>query len=147
MHYATGKAPGTVDAATGLVKRAAGQAAVTSTGYIGTQRDEGGAAATDYTCVINVEAIDISSNDETYTFRVIGSNAADRSDGQILDMLQLGRAGIVNIETRNTAAGDQAIMQFRTMRNFTMFRYLDLHMQVAGTTPSITFNAYFTKGT
>jgi hypothetical protein len=62
-------------------------------------------------------------------------------------MLQLGRAGIVNIETRNTAAGDQYIMQFRTMRNFTMFRYLDLHMGVAGTTPSITFNAYFTKGT
>ncbi len=147
MTYSTGKAPGTVDAATGLIKRAAIQAAVTATGYIGTQRDEGGAAATDYICVINVEAIDVSSGNETYTFRVVGSNAADRSDGQVLDMAMLGHATTITIETRNTAAADQIIMQFRTQRNFTMFRYLDLHLTVAGTTPSITFNAFFTKGT
>jgi hypothetical protein len=147
MTYSTGKAPGTVDAATGLVKRAAGLAAVTATGYIGTYHDQGAAVATDMACVINVEAIDLTSGNETYTFRIVGSNVADRSDGQVLDMMQLGHAATITIETRNTAVGDQVIMQFRTMRNFTMFRYLDLHQTVGGTTPSITFNAFFTRST
>ena len=133
------------DAATGLIKRATGQAAVTSTGFVGTQWDQNGAAATDFAVVINVTAIDISSGNETYTFRVVGSNAADRSDGQVLDMAMLGHATTITIETRNTAAGDQVVLESRSDKNDVRFRYIDLHLTVAGTTPSITFNAYMTK--
>ncbi len=134
-----------IDAATGLIKRAAAQSAITATAYIGTQHDQGAAAATDMALVINVEAIDVASANETYTFRVVGSNVADRSDGQILGWVQMGHASTLTIETRNTAAGDQFFVEFRTEKNDTAFRYVDLHLLAAGTTPSITFNAYMTK--
>lgn len=134
-----------IDAATGLIKRAPAQAAVTATGYIGTQYDQQAATATDMVALLNVEAIDIASNDEVYTFRIVGSNVADRSDGEVLAVMQLGRAASITIETRNTAAGDRIVIPFRTEKNRTRYRFVDLHLTVAGTTPSITFNAYFSK--
>ncbi len=134
-----------IDSATGLIKRATGQAAVTATGYIGTQYDQQAATATDMVLVLNVEAVDVASANEVYTFRIVGSNVADRSDGEILGMAMLGHAATITIETRNTAGGDRIIIPFRTEENRTRFRYVDLHLTVAGTTPSITFNAYFSK--
>jgi hypothetical protein len=134
-----------IDAATGLIKRAPASAAVTATAYIGTQYDQQAATATDMVCIINVEAVDIASTNEVYTFRIVGSNVADRSDGEVLGMAMLGHAGTITIETRNTAAGDRIIIPFRTEENRTRFRFVDLHLTAAGTTPSITFNAYFSK--
>jgi hypothetical protein len=134
-----------IDAATGLIKRATAQAAVTATGYIGTQYDQQAATATDMVCIINVEAIDITSTNETYTFRIVGSNVADRSDGEVLGMVMLGVAATITIETVNSAAGDRVVLPFRTEEHRRRFRYVDLHLTVAGTTPSITFNAYFSK--
>jgi hypothetical protein len=134
-----------IDAATGLIKRASAQAAVTATGYIGTQYDQQAATATDMVCTINVEAVDIASTNEVYTFRIVGSNATDRSDGEVLGMAILGHAATITIETRNTAAGDRILIYFRTEKNRTRFRYVDLHLTAAGTTPSISFGAYFTK--
>ena len=134
-----------IEAGTGLIKRALGQAAVTSTGYVGTQWDQGGAVFTDMACIITVEAIDIASTNEVYTFRVTGSNAADRSDAQVLGVAQLGHAATISIETRNTVAGDQVIIECRSEKSETAFRYIDLHLTVAGTTPSITFGAYIAR--
>lgn len=134
-----------LDAATGFIKRALGSAAVTADAYIGDQIDQGGAVATDMIAVITVEAIDIANSDEVYTFRVTGSNATNRSDAQVLAEAVLGDAAAIAIETRDSAAGDQVEMRFRTEKHDTAFRYIDLHLDVAGTTPSITFGAYFTK--
>lgn len=134
-----------IDADVGLIKRAPAQAAVTSTGYVGTQLDLLAATASDMVCVMNVEAVDIASTNETYTFRIVGSNATDRSDGEVLGMAMLGHAATITIETRNTAAGDRLVIPFRTEKNRTRYRYIDLHLTAAGTTPSITFNAYFSK--
>ncbi len=133
------------DAAPGMEKRATAQAAITATGYVGTQLDQGAAAITDMTCVINVEAIDVASNDEVYTFRLIGSNVANRSDGRILAVMQIGAIAGISPETVVAAIGDQLQVLFRTERNRTAFRYIDLHLTVAGTTPSITFNAYLSR--
>lgn len=133
------------DAATGLLIRDIAQAAVTADAYIGTQFDQGGAAATDMIAVINLEAVKISANDETYTFRVTGSNATNRSDAQVLGMAAVGDAGTLTLETVDSAVGDRAEIRFRTEKNGTKFRYIDLHLDVAGTSPSITFNAFFTK--
>lgn len=133
------------DAKTGLVKRAVAQAAITATAYVGTQFDQGAAVATDMVCVLNLEACKVSAGNEIYTFRLIGSNVADRSDGQILASMPLGHAGTVGIETRNALAGDQLHIYFRTEKNRTSFRYVDLHVTIAGTSPSITFNAYVTR--
>jgi len=134
-----------IDAATGLIKRELGSAALTSDGYVGTQWDQGGAAATDFVCVIDVEAVDLANNDETYTFRLIGSNVANRSDGQILTTLELGDAGTIPIETVDTAAGQRFVMRARSELNDTMFQYIDLHLDVGGTSPSITFGAFISK--
>jgi hypothetical protein len=134
-----------IDAATGLIARAPAQAAITATAYIGTQYDQQAATATDMVLVLNVEAIDISSTNEVYTFRIVGSNQTNRSDGEVLAMGILGHAATITIETRNTAAGDRIVIPFRTEKNRTRYRYVDLHLTAAGTTPSITFNAYFSK--
>lgn len=134
-----------IDAAVGLIKRATGQAAITATAYVGTQYDQQAATATDMVCVINIEAIDVASADEIYTFRIVGSNQTNRSDGEILATCQFGVAATITIETRNSAAGDRVVIPFRTEKLRARYRYIDLHLTAAGTTPSITFNAYFTK--
>lgn len=134
-----------IDASTGLIKRELGLAALTADAYIGTQFDQGDAAATDMILVVNVETCKVSAGNELYTLRMIGSNVADRSDGQILATLELGDAGTIPIETVDTVAGQQFIVRFRTERNETKFRYVDLHLDVAGTSPSTSFGAYLTK--
>lgn len=134
-----------IDAATGLIKRATAQAAITATAYIGTQYDQQAATATDMVAIINVEAVDVASANEVYTFRIVCSNATDRSDGEVVAMAMLGHAGTITIETRNTAAGDRLVIPFRTEKLRARYRYVDLHLTCAGTTPSITFNAYFSK--
>lgn len=134
------------DASTGLQKRAPAQAAVTTTGYQGTQFDQGAAAMTDMVLVLNVEAVDISSTNEIYNFRIIGSNVADRSDGTILGTLEMGDGSSIGAwETRDTVAGDQHVLYFRTEKDGIPYRYVDLHLEVEGTTPSITYNAYISK--
>jgi len=133
------------DAAPGLVKREVGLAAVTTTGYIGTQWDQGGAVFSDVAAIVNVAACKISAGNETYTFRITGSNAVNRSDAQVLDMMVIGHAGTITIETRDTLAGDQFVMRSRTERTATAFRFIDLHLTVAGTAPSVTFGAHFAK--
>jgi hypothetical protein len=134
------------DGATGLEKRAVGAAALTADAYIGTQFDQGAAAMTDMVLVVNIEAIDIASTDEIYRLRVVGSNVADRSDGTILATIECGDAStFASPETIDTAAGDRFVAPFRTEKNGTAYRYVDLHLDVAGTSPSITFNAYLSK--
>lgn len=134
-----------IDAATGLIKRELGLAAVTSDAYIGTQHDQGAAVATDMVCVIDVEACKVSAGDEVYTFRLVGSNATNRSDAVVLDTLEVGDGGALVIGTVDTVAGDRFVMRARSERNGTAFRYIDLHLDVAGTDPSITFGAFISK--
>lgn len=135
-----------IDAATGLIKRAAAQAAVTTSGYVGTQHDQGAATLTDGVLVVNVEAVDIASNDEFYAFRVVASNVSDRSDGVIVAERRIGKAaGVGTGHTVDAAAGDRLVIPFRTEYNRTAYRYIDLYLLVGGTTPSVTFNAYISK--
>jgi hypothetical protein len=134
-----------IDAATGLIKRELGLAALTSDGYVGTQWDQGDAASTDLACIINIESCKVSAGDETYTFRLVGSNASNRSDAQVLDTLEIGDAGTLSIETVDTTAGDQFVMRGRSFRRGLNFQYIDLHLEVAGTSPSIGFGAYISK--
>lgn len=135
-----------LDASVGLIKRALAQVAVTATAYIGTQWDQTGSAATEFITVVSVEAIVTNgAAGETYTLRVVGSNLANRSDGQVLGVAQLGKASVITIESRDTVAGDQVVIRCRSEKVEAQFRYIDLHLTVAGTAPSITFGAYMTK--
>jgi hypothetical protein len=136
-----------IDADTGLIKRAPAQAALTSTGYIGTQLDLLAASADDMICIINVESIVINgATGETYKFRIVGSNQTNRSDGEVLAQIETGKASVLGApETVDGAAGQRLEMRFRTEKVRTRFRYIDLHMVVAGTAPSIAVNAYLSK--
>lgn len=134
-----------IDAAPGLIKRAGGLAALTADAYVGDQHDQGGSAATDFITIINIESCKVSAGNETYLFSVVGSNVADRSDGEVLGQITLGDAGTIALETRDTIAGDQVEIRCRSEKNDTQFRYLDLHLDVSGTSPSINFGAHMTK--
>lgn len=135
-----------IDAAPGLIKRELGLAALTADAYVGTQLDQGGAAVTDYVLVVDVESITVGgASPETYTMRMIGSNVADRSDAQILGTMELGAAATIPIETVNTVAGTRRVLRFRSEVDQTFFQYIDLHLDAAGTAPSIAFGAYISK--
>lgn len=134
------------DAATGLQKRAPAQAALTADAFVGTQYDQGGATITDMVLVVNIESIDVAGGDEIYRLRVLGSNIADRSDRQILGVLEFGDAGaLTTFETRDAQAGDQLVLYFRTEVNRTAFRYIDLHFDGTGATFSLGFSAFISK--
>jgi hypothetical protein len=134
------------DAGTGFVKRAAGSAALTSDGYVGTQLDQGSAAITDMVLVLNVESVDIAGTDEIYNFRIVLSNVADRSDGVVVATAELGHiTAIPGPETVSTAAGDRHVLYFRTEKDGVAYRYVDLHLDVTGATCSIAFGAYLSK--
>jgi len=134
-----------IDAATGLIKRAAGSAALTADAYVGDQWDQGAAAATNAIAIINIESCKVSAGDETYLLTILGSQTSDRSDGEILAQMFVGDAGTIALETRDTIAGDRVEMRFRTEKNGTQFQYVDLHLDVTGTSPSIGFGAYISK--
>jgi hypothetical protein len=125
--------------------RAAGAAALTADAYIGTQIDQVGAVYTDAVTVINVEAIKVSAGDEAYTLRVVGSNTANRSDARVLAEFTLGDAAAKPIDTADDVAGEQHVIQFSTQRAGVNQRYIDLHLDVVGTSPSITFSAFMSR--
>jgi len=132
-----------IDAATGLIKRDQGLAALTATAYVGTQWDQGAAVVTDATCVINVESITTGgATPETYDMIIVGSNTTGRTDGTILAQLTIGSA--VAPETVATAAGDWVSIEFKTEKNDLYYQYIDLYLVAAGTAPSIGFSAFLT---
>lgn len=137
-----------IDAATGLVKRAAAQAALNADGYVGSQWDQGNATATDCVLVANIESIVTNgATGETYKFYILGSNVANLSDAEVLGYFQTGKASQLtgSQETKDGAALDRFVIPFRTEKNRTKFRYVDLYLDVAGTAPAIAFSAYISK--
>lgn len=133
------------DAAPGMIKREAGMAALTTTGYVGTTWDQRAPVTTRATCVINLENPKVSANDESYTFTILGYNAADRSDATILGQAIAG-ASTAGLEKVRAAAGQQLAIGFATEKGGVTYRRVDLHLAVAGTAPSVAFNARITKG-
>jgi hypothetical protein len=136
-----------IDSAPGLIKRLATDPALTASAYIGTQYDQQAATATDMVMVANISAITVGgATPETYRFRIVGSNVANRSDAELLGEITIGGAAQVGVgETRSAAAGDRLVVPFRTEKNRTRYRFIDLYLLAAGTAPSITFQAYFSK--
>lgn len=133
-----------IDAAPGLIKRERGQAAVTATDYIGTKWDQGDAVATDFLAVVNIEDIKVSAANETYSFALIGYNNLDRSDATTLGSSGVNAAA-TPLETLLAAAGDRIVIKGRTEKRGAPYRYVDLHLTVGGTAPSVNFNAFFSR--
>tara|TARA_R110000851_G_scaffold308778_1_gene467896 strand:+ start:28448 stop:28882 length:435 start_codon:yes stop_codon:yes gene_type:complete len=134
-----------IDAAVGHIKRELGLAALTASNYVGVQLDQGGAAVTDYALVIDVESCKVSAGNETYTLRMLGSNLTNRSDAQILGTMELGDGATIPIETVDTVAGSRRVLRVRSEVDQTLFQYIDLHLTVAGTSPSISLGAFVSR--
>lgn len=129
-----------------LEVRAPGSAAVTATGYLGDQFDTLSAVHTEFVLVLNIAAIKVSAGNEIYTVQVWGSNTADRSDARVLAMVQLGDTAAKVGDTADDAVGDQIVLPFITQRPAgTYHRYLDVRLVAAGTGPSITLSAFFSR--
>lgn len=129
-----------------LEVRAMGSAAITSDGFAGDQFDTLGSVHTEFVLVLNIEAIKVSAGNEAYTIRVMGSNTANRSDARVLAEITLGDASAKPQDTADDAVGDQIVIPFITQRPAGAYhRYLDVHVDVTGSSPSITFGAFFSR--
>ena len=131
-----------------------GAAAITADGYSQNNSANGqydtGAADLRFEAdlVLDVSAIDISSADETYVLRVVGSNSSTFASGVVvLASIELGRSAAMGPATINKTTGRyvQAIENagYSTAAGaIKNLQYLRLHVDVGGTTPSIQFTAF-----
>lgn len=97
--------------------------------------------------VLDVTAMDVTTGDESYQFKLQGSpDAAFGTAGNIRVLAELIVGGATGA-TPNGAADTvgRFIIPFRNERNGTSCRYLRLLTTVAGTTPSINFVGFLAK--
>lgn len=98
--------------------------------------------------VIPYSGLDATTGDEAYTFMLQGSPDAafgTASNITVLAMQRIGGAtGAAPVGTADAAAGTITV-PFRNERNGTVFRYVRLYTLLAGTSPSIVFQAFLTK--
>ena len=107
-----------------------------------------GAAMLKGDLVINYSGLDVATGDEAYTFMLEGSPDAafgTAANITVCAMQRIGGAtGATPVGTADAAAGTITI-PFRNERNGTVYRYLRLYTLIAGTTPSIVFQAFLGK--
>lgn len=142
----------TFDAA--LELKAAG-VAVTADGAVGSILDLGGdgldggvgagAAEMRADLVLDVEAIDLANSDESYRLTLQASDTPDFSgDVEELVGITLGKAAVVPQSNVDSRIG-RYVVPFYNHRAGAWYRYIRLHVDVSGTSPSIDFGAYLAK--
>lgn len=120
----------------------------TSTGFAqvsgsDTVLDVGGARVSG-NLFIDVTAIDISSDDEKYTFELQGSNQADHSSGiSVLAEISIGANEVLSGD--EDLGVNRYVVPFSNVLGSTAYRHLKLRSVVAGTTPTVTFAARISK--
>lgn len=136
-----------------------GAAAMTATGYSqvagGTGRvDLGTLDRMEFDLVIDVSACDVAQGDESYKFRLVGSNDATPFGTNIIvlataefgDNTTIGPA--IPVTTADRGVGRYIIpcenVGFLAGVR-TAFQNIRLHVTIAGTSPSITFKAWLAK--
>jgi len=85
--------------------------------------------------VVDVTAIEIATNDKGYRISLQGSSNADFSDTiEELAGVELGAAEVLNGDQDNTVG--RYIVPVRTERNGTVWPYVRVYTEVAGTIAS-----------
>ena len=96
--------------------------------------------------VLDVSAMDITTGDETYTIMAQGSSSATfASTIQELACIRVGDGSAISSTIDVNDSTGRFVLPFINERNGTSYRYLRLYVDVAGTTPSITFKAWLAK--
>ena len=104
-------------------------------------------ARIDAALVLNVTAIKTSGTDESYEFWVLGSNTSTFPAGSVavLGGMVIGSvAGKTTIGVLNSILSTAGMFEiiFSNEQNLTKYQYLKLYVVIAGTAPSITYNAF-----
>lgn len=97
---------------------------------------------------IDVSALKITANDETYDIVMQGSSDSDF--GTAANIVELGgiHLGAKEIKRTDSDADDATgryLLPFINIRNGTTYRYLRLYMVVGGTSPSFNFTAHASR--
>lgn len=91
--------------------------------------------------IIDITAIDIASNDETYTLHLQGSNSASFASGNVvLAATVVGKGSSIVTNGADQQTG-RIVLPFRNDKLGTVYRYLRAYTDVAGTTPSIDYTS------
>lgn len=95
-------------------------------------------------CVLEVSAIDTTSSDERYNIKILGSNDSAWASGNVVSLAEfsLGYGGAGVPTTLATSTTGEYEMFFATEQDDVKYQYIRMYVDVAGTTPSITFQAY-----
>lgn len=100
-------------------------------------------ARLDAVAVIDITAIDIASGNETYVLRIMGCNTAGfASSTAELAAITLGKGASLVPATQSDAVVGRIELMFATERLNTKYQFIKLYVDVGGTTPSISFQAF-----
>jgi len=98
--------------------------------------------------VIDVSALDIASTDEFYTIILQGSpDSGFGTAGNIVELcaIHIGAKGPRLSDADKDSTTGRYILRFQNELNGATYRYLRLYTVVAGTTPTITYEAHVVK--
>ena len=124
-----------------LQHRDPGSAAVTSTAVVETINQRA-AGRTDYLTKIHVEAVDIVSSDELYTFVIELSDDNFSNVREVAAIRDFGDTAVRQSGAPDTLAGDNIEMFWSTEVNGVVYQDWRLKVFMVGTTPSLTYHAY-----
>ena len=95
--------------------------------------------------VVDVTAIEIASDDESYDIQLQGSSKSDFADSfEVLASVKLGAQEVIGGD-QDSATG-RYMVPFRTEKNGTTYQYARVYTDVNGTIATgINFTAYFCK--
>jgi len=102
-------------------------------------------ARIDAACVIDITAIDEASSNETYQFDIMVSNDPAFGAGNIVNAggIQVGKGASLRgpVAQADSATGRIELLWTNQIAG-TIYEYAKLYVTMAGTSPSITFNAF-----
>lgn len=100
-------------------------------------------ARLDAVVVIDITAIDVSSGNETYKIKVIGSNTAAFATATAnLSGYELGKGTSLLPATQSDTIVGRLELLFTTERFNTKYEFIKLYNEIGGTTPSISYQAF-----
>lgn len=109
---------------------------LTSSGYVNQlqQQVDLGGGLWEGCLILDISALDLSTDDQTYQLLFQGSNDPAFADGNVL--LE------INLSQDSLTVAPVSVPTIISFRGATSFRYLQLYAQLGGTTPSITLSAW-----
>ena len=111
-------------------------------GAVGSGDNEDGVANFRGDCVIDISAMDIDGNDESYTFSLVGSDDTGFSTGDQEDLVSMEVGALETLLGDVDSDVGRYILPFTNRRNTRAYRFVRVELVIVGATSSITWAAY-----